>query len=178
MKTATAKIRYACPTSPGMDKGGLAFQYLQILMETGLGVRIMPIGVALFDRAPWDEVPEVFTNALDTEYINVVCAPPGLTLGANISAAQFGNDKASEDPAYKPTTAIAGLYTIGVPNIAILDGKGDFEPEELEALKKYSKVMCSTLEGIQNLFEQGGVFASVIDEPKEILSLFSDMFPA
>ncbi len=161
-----------------MDQGNLAYPYLKAIDNTGLGVRIMPIGLALFDRAPWNGVPHVFMSALRTRYINVVCAPPGVRLGAAITAAQFAdNSQGGDKVVYEPDTMISGLLTVGIPNVAIVDGEGDFSEKELKALCLYDRVICPTPEGTTALCKQGVPSATVEPNPSKLSSLFSGITP-
>lgn len=160
-----------------MDSEGLAFPYLRAILETGLGVRLMPVGLALFDRPPWNSVSQVFTSTLKARFINVVCVPPGLSMGAPVSAAQFGN-QAAEGAAYKPDTAISGLYTVGVPNVVIVDGEADISDKELESLCLYSRVLCPTQGGTSALCKQGVPAATVAPAPGPLSGVFSGITPA
>ena len=172
-------IRFACVTIPSMDPEGIAFSYLKAIEGTGLGVRIMPIGVMHFGIPPWNAVPHLFLTALKTRYINVVCAEPGLRLGAAISAAQFSVPGNGDEAAYEPPTALSGLFTVGIPNVAILSGKTLPEGKELESLKHYTAVVCPGDEGAGALAKAG--VRSVVRIPPEsdqLSRLFSGMTPA
>ena len=125
-----ALIRYACVTSPGMDSDGLAFPYLEAILGTGLGVRLMPVGLVALWLPPWNQVPQVFVSALRTRFINVMCVPAGLSIGAPVSAAQFGNE-AAEGAAYEPPLAMHGLFTVGIPNVAIVSGMAELDPSAI-----------------------------------------------
>lgn len=173
-----ALIRYACVTSPGMDSDGLAWPYLEAAIATGLGVRVMPIGLAAMWLAPWNGVPQVFLSALKTRFINVVCVPAGLAMGAPVSAAQFGNAKASEEAAYKPPMALHGLFTVGIPNVAILPDAERLSQTELETLKLYTEVICPSSEGVTALKTQGVRAVEVPPDPRRLAKLFSGMNPA
>jgi hypothetical protein len=181
-----ALIRFACVTVPSMDTGGITFPYLKAIEDTGLGVRIMPIGMARFDAPPWNQVPHLFTAALKERYINVVCVEPGVTLGAAVSTAQFGNPKAGDEEAYAPPTAISGLFTVGIPNIAILSGATLPEGKELEALGRYTAVVCPTTKESLDLdlalYQTLGPGATptiiIPPDPDRLSSLFSGMTSA
>jgi hypothetical protein len=134
-----------------MDSKTHAFDYLRAIDELGLGVRVMPVGMARFDVPPWNEVSHTFVSPIGTDYINVVCVPSGVKLGAPVSMAQFGpgtepfSSIGGQGNVYEPEGAIAGLYTVGVPNVAILVDK-DFTPGELDALRLYDMVVCPSPE--------------------------------
>jgi hypothetical protein len=171
-------IRFACVTMPSVDRGGITFPYLKAIEGTGLGVRIMPIGMARFDTAPWSGVSHLFLTALKTRYINVVCVEPGVMLGAAVSAAQFSAPGNGDAAAYDPPTAISGLFTVGIPNVAILSGKGMPEAKELESLKHYTAVVCPTPEGANALTNLGINTFTVEPESDQLSRLFSGMTPA
>lgn len=159
-----------------MDSEKLGFSYLKACLDTGLGVRVMPIGMVRFDIEPWCRVPHAFMPSLKADYINVVCAPPGIPMGAAVSATQFGNEQAKQEGAvYEPPTALSGLFTVGVANIAILTGKGEISPKELEALKLYESVVCPTEEGAEELAAQGVRAVSIPPESDQLSELFSGM---
>lgn len=194
-----ASIRYACITSPGMDSG-IAFPYLKAIDDTGLGVRIMPIGLALFDRLPWSEISHVFTTSISDPFINVVCVPLRVTLGAPVSAAKFVEDNLEDSEAalapesmrieapgnveggYEPETAIVGLHTDNVFNVIIVDGTtpmGKAEllvlgEEECLALCRYSRVICSTHEATTILCKHGVPAATIPPESDKLAKLFAD----
>jgi len=160
-----------------MDSEGLAFPYLEAVDKTGLGVRVMPIGVVPFGMHPWDKVPHVFMTALKMRFINVVCIPPGVALGATISTAQFGNSQGGDGVAYEPAMAIPGLYTVGVPNVAILEGTNIMVDKEIESLKVYDAVICPTGEGAQKLVSHGIKAVQIGPDPTLLARLFSGMNP-
>lgn len=152
--TNEAIIRYACVTIPGMDQEKISVAYLQALDETGLGVRLMPIGMVTAWSPPWNDYPHVFTSALKTRYINVVCVPPGVPLGAPVSPAQFGHGRSTgqeQVAAYEPDSALVGLFTVGIPNVAIIAGESECTDKEVESLKHYNAVVCPTEKGTENM---------------------------
>jgi hypothetical protein len=162
-----------------MDKEELAFSYLEAIIGTGLGVRVMPVGVVAMWLAPWNKVPQVFMSALKVRFINVVCVPAGITMGAAISVAQFGNESASQEQvAYEPPTAIHGLYTVGIPNVIIMSGEEELKPKDIEVLKLYSAVICPTSKGSKALGRRGVPAVTIPPESDQLSRLFSGMNPA
>lgn len=173
-------------------ESGIAFSYLKAIDATGLGVRIMPIGLALFDRPPWSEMPQVFTASISEPFINVVCVPLGVTLGAPVSAAKFVEDNLEDSEAalapesmrievpvnveggYVPETAIKGLHTDNVFNVAIVDGISPPSEEDAFALCRYSRVICPTHEGTTVLCKQGVPAATIPPESDKLAKLFAD----
>ena len=163
---------------------GIAFSYLKAIDDTGLGVRIMPVGLALFDRLPWSEMPHVFTASISEPFINVVCVPQGVTLGAPADAKQFALPDGDQDLAiagdgpgegnYKPETAIIGLYTDNVFNVAIVDWEGEVDQAELYTLCRYSRVICPTHEATTALCKQGVPAATIPPESDKLAKLFAD----
>jgi hypothetical protein len=165
-------IRFACVTLPQMDTAGIAFDYCEAAAKTGLGVRIMPIGVMHFGIEPWNRVSNLFLTPLKTRFINVVCIEPGV----NIPTAQFGWDE-GKDAAYEAPLALTGLMTVGIPNVAIVSGLKLPEGKELEALKLYTEVICPTREGSDALQAVGVKSTPIPADPDLLSRLFSGMMP-
>lgn len=157
-----------------MDADGLAFPYLEAILGTGLGVRLMPVGMVALWLPPWNQVPQAFVSTLSTHFINVMCVPAGLKVGATVSAAQFGNEEA-QGAAYEPPLALHGLFTVGVPNVAIVPGDAGFDPKEIATLKKCTGVVCPTEEGAANLLSLGIQATVIPPESDQLSSLFSGM---
>jgi hypothetical protein len=185
-----------------MDSAGIGFPYCEAMAATGLGVRIMPIGVMHFGIEPWNRVSHLFLTSLKTRFINVVCIEPGVPLGNPISTGQFSG-KANEEAAYEPPNAITGLFTVGekrqvswlqrvwhairggsgkaatsIPNVAILSGDILPEGKELEALKHYNVVICPTKEGSDALATVGLKTMVIGPDSDQLSRLFSGMMPA
>ena len=169
-------VRFACVTLPQMDTVNIAFDYCEAVADTGLGVRIMPIGVMHFGLEPWNRVSHLFLTALKTRYINMVCIEPGVPVGNNISVAQFGM-RTDEESAYEPPLALSGLMTVGVPNVAILSGLNMPEGKELEALKHYTAVVCPSEQGTEALKKVGVKSMTIPPDPDRISKLLSGMMP-
>jgi len=159
-----------------MDADGLAFPYLEAILGTGLGVRLMPVGLVALWLSPWNQVPEVFVSALRTRFINVLCVPAGLKVGATVSAAQFGNE-AAKGAAYEPPLAMQGLFTVGVPNVAIVRAS-EFDPKEISTLKKCTAVVCPTKEDADALGICGVKAVVIPPESDQLSRLFSGMHSA
>lgn len=163
---APASIRFFCLVVPG---GGLGFDYLEALAKTSLGVVANPIGAAYFATAPWSTASHLFMpRELVKSYVNVVAAPPGYLMGRSLratdvkapprlpgageetrpfaaSAPQAGDPNA--ELVYEPQTALSGLYTVGVPNIAItMPRPRPPEDHEVRALCQYDAVISPTSE--------------------------------
>jgi len=170
-------IRFACVTTPGVDTGNVAFPYLKAADGTGLGVRVMPIGAMHFGMEPWTQLSYLFVTALAARFINVVAIEPGLPMGAAVSTAQFGHARAGNEVAYEPDLALNALFTVGIPNVAILSGEKMPEGKEIEALKHYTEVICPTMEGSNALQELGIKNTPIPPDPDLLSRLFSGMKP-
>ncbi len=161
-----ARIRYSAML--GIDTPLPAASYLRALDATGLGVRVLSLLGGMVDLkqlnahavAPWAHVG-LFTAPVAERYVNIVAAPPGLMLGDAMRAVDmrvpFGKtshpnphpiaDK--NEVVYTPQTALAGRYTVGVPNVAITcapTADAELAPHERAALAQYSAVITHTQE--------------------------------
>lgn len=107
--------------------------------QIGLGVHILPIGQTDPTQGPWEPYNHLFRTLLKPVFINVVCFPSGFLL-PSVTRAQ--------------ETAISGLFTVGVPNIAICES--DFYlKKEIAMLSLYQHVICPTPEKTEILSSQG-----------------------
>jgi hypothetical protein len=170
-------IRFACVTTPGVDTGSVAFSYLQAVDATGLGVRVMPIGAMHFGMEPWSIVSNLFMTALKARFINVVAIEPGIPMGAPISTAQFGHAGGGAATVYEPPLALSALFTVGIPNVAILSGNTMPEGKEVDSLKHYTTVICPTKAGVKALSELGVKAVEISPNPDQLSRLFSGMTP-
>lgn len=89
-----------------------------------------------------------FLGAVGTPYVNVVDAPLGIMRGAVIPAGRFGIDKGAmkDEVVYRPEAAFVALYTVGVPNVAIVQMPPAGQPlrpapGEAEALARYQAIV-------------------------------------
>ena len=158
-------LRFFCCVVPG-PPGEVPRRYLKALIATGIPTLTVPIGMAFMGTAgpQWQKLSGTFTTALEEPYVNIVCAPPGLLMGSPIRAsdmqispaerAELVCDGLAVPPApsavgddaseliYTPQTALAGLYTVGVPNIAITDTRPKPpDANEIRALAQYDRVV-------------------------------------
>lgn len=162
-------LRFFCCVAPG-PVGEVPLRYLEALVGTGIPTMTAPIGLAFMGvMGPrWQALSHTFTTELVQPYVNIVCAPPGLLMGSPIRASDMqlsGPERAellsdglalppapteqgddADEVVYKPQTALAGLYTVGVPNIAITDTRPKPpDTNELRALGRYDAVCCSSI---------------------------------
>lgn len=157
------KVRFYCLALPS-DAPQLGVDYLTAIAGTGLGVVALPIGPAFLMAGPWPRLLHHFTAAVPAgQYVNVVCAPLGLSLGFASSRAEMGASTPpmrkqgskvielpgdEDDIVYVPQTALSGLFTVGVPNVAIVQPPGAAQPRpsesELQALRQYDFVLSPT----------------------------------
>ena len=186
-----AKIRYFCLIMPGPGPL-LGFDYLEALHETGLGVRACPIGAAVFLMdAPWNKINHLFMGGAveDTSFINVVCSPPNLLMGAAMKASDVKPPKGvgaptgdirSDETIYKPQTALSGLFTVGagIKNIAITIPKPKPPDEhEIRALQLYDAVLTPNLADAMT-FEGLGISARhMLPDAKRLKELIDSMLP-
>lgn len=169
-----AVIRYFCLVLPN---GGaqLGYDYLDALDRTGLGVAAQPIGPAFFMVEPWIKLNHLFAaSTIAPRYVNVVCAPPNLLMGKRLQvtdvkapgrlpapgeetrpfalsatprAVRQTPGQVEEDAVYEPQTALGGLFTVGVPNIAITMPRPKPPDEaEVRALNQYDAVIAPSSE--------------------------------
>lgn len=151
-----ALIRYVCVTDEARDPEKIAFSYLEAIEGTGLGARVMPLGAMHFAVPPWNALGHLFLSALRTRFLNVVCVPPRLPLVP-------GEDQ----------TALAGLYTLGIPNVAITTGLGDYTAKELHSLQLYNRVVVPDEDGRVVLASKGIDSVVIPPDPEPLSSLFS-----
>ncbi len=179
MYMGTRLVRYFCIVGPrGHVWSDIAHSYLLALIESGISVRVLPIGSAMgFPRddawGHWADVSEAFAGELVTGYVNVVCCPAGQVTGRRITGKAFSpprvigvgggeiprhvlavGARATDDVVYEPELALAGLRTDGKRNIAItgLGASGNAPCDaEVEALKGYAAVIAPTEDSAETL---------------------------
>lgn len=147
-------IRFFCLTLPGTAAPQLGFDYVQALLSAQHRVRIMAIGTTWFDEPPWCDVAEHFTTELQSDFVNMVCVPPNFPLGASIKVEDViapenlpgyihpeGESSMSPNEViYDPPTALGGLYTVGVKNIACTRPVPTPTDREIQNLKQYDEI--------------------------------------
>lgn len=151
-----ALIRFCCVTDAQNDSEQIAFPYLEAIEGTGLGARVMPLGAMHFAVAPWSALGHLFISALRPRFINVVCVPPGLPL-----------------PPQGDQTALSGLFTLGIPNIAITTGAGPYTAKEAKMLKMYNRVIVPDGSEATELRTIGIPFEEIPPEAEPLSLLFS-----
>ena len=149
------RVRFYCLALPS-DGPQLGFDYLEAIERTNLGVRACPIGPAFLMAGPWPRLSHLFMGeplGLRDRFVNVVCAPPGLSLGFAMTARDVAPPpdlpgvmkpvEREEAIVYQPKTALSGLYTVGVKNVAITMPKpAPPDDPERQALLQYDFVLC------------------------------------
>lgn len=168
-----ARIRYFAMLTLS-DSPLPACAYLAALERTGLGVRVLSVFGMPSSPGPWTPHAAAFMAPVAARYVNVVAALPGLPMGSPVTrrdlAGGFGTGGAFFDrrdfnvaPAgveqmaaettadgdeviYQPQTIIAGLYTVGVPNVLLTvpPAAGEISPAEIAAMSKYDVVAVPT----------------------------------
>jgi len=154
-----AIVRFFCSVGPSNASvkpwwPDISFEYLSALTQAGIMVRALPIGATYlqFPRTPewdhWRTLQSVFYEPLAEQYVNVVCCQPGVEMGKKMREGDFfpgaEHSKKHNDVVYEPQTAIEGLWTAGMRNVAITNARPDDPPsrDEVETLKKYDAVLC------------------------------------
>lgn len=156
-------VRFFCVVGPeGMAVADAGHAFLRALVDANIKVRALTIGPGgLFtSERRWYELGSAFTTLMSIPYVNVVCGTAGELLGQATPASTFAKsqdlpeelrrllgpmaDSKSADVEYVPQTVFAGLYTVGVKNVAIVTGSPD--ARELAALGKYDLVLFTSLE--------------------------------
>ena len=145
-------VRFYCVTALA-EGPQLGAEYLKAFRDLGVRIRVCPIGPAYLTAGPWPDLAHLFTQVVTDEgnadFVNVVCAPPGLHLGATFQD-QNGNT------AYRPQTALEALYTAGKKNIAVTLARPEPPSEaEKEALRRYDVVMAPNASLALELCELG-----------------------
>jgi hypothetical protein len=159
--TPPARVRYHCLAVPGQrgSQPSLGLDVLLALRRAGLAVRALSIGPAFLAWPPWSDHLDVFAAELAPRYVNVVCAPPGLYLGVPMRASEDHGRKSeikASDRIYRPPTALTGLHTVGVPNVAVtMPRPRPPDQHELVALRLYDAVLCPDPAGAVEFMELG-----------------------
>jgi hypothetical protein len=169
------QVRFYCLMLASPMSVMLGLEYLLALDASGLGVRACPIGAAYLSQPPWNQVLNLFDGELTEKYVNVVCAPVGYLLGAPTTGVDFAGKKGDPGVVYQPQTALAGLHTAGVPNVAItLAPVGrDEHDHEIQALKRYDLVLCPNDSHVQAFAEIGVSAHHVPSDAGQLARLFS-----
>jgi hypothetical protein len=195
-----AAIRFFCLVLPS-EGPQAGFDYLEALEATELGVRAAPIGPAFLMSGRWPELQHLFfIGQVAKSYINVVCSPPNLLLGHTLRAVDVApsQDERSRpdtsraappvfaegtsvdplEPVYQAQTALAGLYTIGVPNIAItMPRPKPPDDHEIAALMKYDAVLSPSDRDADALGMLGVPAMHLPPETEKLKKFFSLLLP-
>ena len=177
-----ARVRFFCQLTP-RDEPLPAAAYLTGIVSMGVGVRVLAIFGMVTPDGPWAPFARHMMTPPADRYVNIVCAPTGLALGRVKRASELGgalgqgfpglNDLAAgqshDEVVYVPPTALGGLYTVGMPNIAITvpPALGSVSDEERRALEQYSAVLTPTDEMAQIFEIEHGVKATACG-PSEV----------
>lgn len=152
--------------------GDIPYAYLQLMHGMGYRLRVLPIGLASNGDARWMKFRHLLVEPMSSPFVNIVCAPLGLSMGVAFSASDVGAQAMKDAehtkdllpqakdsaPAYVPQTALAGLCTVGCANIAILmpltpERAQALDRLELEkrALAQYDLIICPTAEDVEGM---------------------------
>jgi hypothetical protein len=194
-----ARIRFWCLVLP-TDGLQLGAEYLAAIDATRLGVRACPIGPAFLMAGLWPKFQNLFLGVFDVAktYVNIVCAPPNLLMGTTLRAADVmpnrdeksrliqgpklplaeGTKIEPHEPIYKAQTALAGLYTVGVPNVAITMARPKPPDEhEIAALLKYDAVLAPSDKDADDLGMLGVPAIYLPAEPDRLRAFLSLLLP-
>jgi hypothetical protein len=175
-------VRYYCLVTLG-EGPFLGYDVLQALARGGFDVRACPIGAAFLAYPPWLEVMHLFTAGPPSPpFINMVCAPLCYLLGQPTTGVDFAGLKGDPTIVYQPQTALMGLYTVGVPNVAVTLPRAPTGPategavsSEIQALEKYDLVIAPTEEDAQGLRDLGVSAISVPPDPARFVEILSPL---
>jgi len=141
-----------------------SYEYLSAIRDAGLLVRAISVGAARLESRrgsgpAWSNVADAFTyQALAGSLrVNVVCAPLGMYLGAPKKTTSIDAETGGrvEQTGYDPSTAIRGLWTEGMINVAITGGETQSR-SEIECLRShYDLVLCAEADDVEYLARQG-----------------------
>lgn len=153
--------------------------YLDLLIATGLGVKTVPISGAIDlaaytpdGRAASELTPEQLATyairPMADRYVNVVECQTGTRRGTRVVKVSDFEDSGvlsvpladegrgaqrGDEVVFQPAMAFEALYTLGVPNVALVTGIGPapassppVSPAEASALRRYDAVIASTLQ--------------------------------
>jgi hypothetical protein len=167
--TPEVRLRYFCMALPGAGRSA-GFEYLEALSQTGYGVKACAIGPAFLMSGPWPALMSLFTGPeqVAKRFVNIVCAAPGLLMGQALRAVDVkppagpglpsvgSVSQNTDEVIYRPQTALSGLYTVGVPNVAITAAHPILPDEhEVTALSKYDAILTITDEDARTLKHLG-----------------------
>lgn len=173
-----AEIRFFCLVLP--TKGpSLGFDYLQAFQRTGREILACAIGQGYLMAEPWNSLTHLFQGQTAPHFVNVACAPLNFLMGTRLARTPDGGltPGATGDAVYEPATALSGLYTAGVPNIAITLPRGQPpEPSEIRALQKYDAVLCPTEGDSIALAAMGVVCMHLPPSPDQLGKLTDRLF--
>jgi len=155
----SAAIRYFCIVG-----NPVSFEYLKELSGSIYGLSVAPIGPMFLHVPPWNAYAKFFGKEVNAKFVNIVCAMPGIPFGANMMPGST----------YEPDTVFSSLYTIGVPNVAIVSGVNGHE-EAASVLNLYDRILCPT-QDIKMKLRDGGVDAD-LTPPDQILDRIADLIP-
>lgn len=158
-----SRVRFYCLALPS-DAPSAGFDYLEAIHNANISVKACPIG-PVFIAGQWPKLMHLFAAPMPGDrYVNVVCSPLDLSLGFAMSKAGVAPPvgipgsapEGSREVVYAPKTAISGLYTVGVPNIAITSApRRQASKGDLDALVKYDVVIVPNENDIESFHHLG-----------------------
>lgn len=183
-----ARIRYFCQLT--LEDAPLpSIAYLAALAQTTWGVRALSIFGMPAPVGPWAPYAALFATPVAPVYLNVVCALPGMPMGTPRKASELAGSMrgpgglthaaGKDDVVYLPQTALAGLFTVGVKNVAITvpPPRDSISDEEWRALERYDLVVTPT-ETMAELLETDHGVKAVAVEPAYVASALSHLVPS
>ena len=174
-----ASIRFFCVVGSSSREHDahidMSYEYLSALRRAQEPVRAITIGAQQWNSRPdaerWEELAPMFQEPLGVPTVNIVCAPPDMSLGSSMSRAALAGKTTPEDghgarTAYVPATAFASLWTMTMYNIAIvqLPEQGSISERERAALEEYACVV--TPRNVGPLHAAGVLHAHLVSPPE------------
>lgn len=182
-----ARIRYFCQLT--LEDAPLpSVAYLAALAKAGWGVRALSIFGMPAPVGPWAPYAALFATPMAPAYLNVVCALPGMPMGAPRKASELAgamrgpggltHAAGKDEVVYLPQTALAGLFTVGVPNVAITvpPPRDSISDEEWRTLERYDLVLTLTETMAELLATDHGVKA-VVAPPERVAEAIAHLVP-
>lgn len=165
-----ARLRYFCfDLKIGLD-------YARALEETGLGLRVIPVGGVFL--VPTGLPGEVFSRPIADPCINVVCSEASKELGERMTKKQWAPADVvvdADEVAYYPQTAFDAFRTVGIKNVAIVVMPPLPDEAAVATLKQYDAIITPEIADARLLRELGVPALGMAPEPDQLTRLLGGM---